>query len=366
MKKCCNPFFSEKGYVLVGVYFMTTVLSIFSLALFSRGFLFSQHSERNQNRVVAFNMADTGVHHSMRQLSSDMNYSGTTAYTPVGTKGGFESWVCPPSCPNGVTAPVDPMVRLVQTAGYSPSNVATVRAYETRPVIAYVEMDHTPFEFAALGDDSLTVNGNPLVDSYNTNDGVYGGSNVGSNGDVASDGPMTFPGTPNINGDIVANPKFNCSPAATTLTSLGDLDIRGNQNIQLPAGTYRYDSINITGNGKLTLLGPVTIYVDGEVYVGGNGIATSGNKPINFMLYGTGSEDIDIAGTSEFHAAIYAPAANVHYSGTQDFYGAVIAKNFDHSGAADLHYDEALKDVEAPCTRVSLLSWRERNIVVQS
>lgn len=352
----------EEGYVLLSVYFMAAILTIFSLALFTRAYLFIQHSERNQNRIIAFNMADTGVSKAMRGLVSNTSYSGES-YTAQ-TKGGYSSSVSTPSSDYG-TATTDSTVRYIQSSGFAPTNVTTDRAYETRSVDAYVKLDTTPFEFAAFGDNSLILNGTPYVDSYDSRNGAYGGSNTGADGDVASDGTITFIGNPTVLGDTVQNPNIECGPASTTLPSSGSLNINGSQNYQLAAGTYHFDSISITGSGKLTLLGPVTIYVDGTVYVGGNGVVTSGNDPKNFMLYGTGSGAINIAGTSTFYGAVYAPAADVTYTGTEDNFGAVIAKTYQQSGTSALHYDEALKDVTAPCTQVTLLSWKENKTALQ-
>lgn len=353
----------EEGYILLGVYFMTAVLTIFSLAIFTRTFFFLQQSERNQNRIIAFNMADTGVSKAMRGLVSSTSYSGES-FTAQ-TRGGYSSLVCPPSC-DDVTAPTDPKVRYIRSSGFAPSNVPTVRAYESRSVDAYVKLDTTPFEFAAFGDNSLVLNGTPYVDSYDSRTGVYGGTNVGADGDVASDGTISFIGHPVVRGDTIQNPNIDCGPASTNLPSQGPLRVNGSQNYTLTAGTYHFDSINISGSGRLTLTGPVTIYVDGTVYVGGNGIVTAENKPSNFMLYATGSEAINIAGTSTFYGAVYAPAADVTYTGNEDNYGAVIAKTYQQSGTSALHFDVALKDVTAPCTQVTLLSWQENKTTMQS
>ena len=84
------------------------------------------------------------------------------------------------------------------------------------------------------------------------------------------------------------------------------------------------------------------------------------------MLNATASGLIEIAGNGKFYGAIYAPVADVVYTGNDDFYGSVIAKTYQQSGTTSLHYDEALKDIDAPCTRVTLLSWKENNALLQS
>lgn len=350
---------AQSGFVMMGSLLMMTVLVTLSLAFFSRHYLFIQNTERNSNRIIALNLADTGVHAAIRGLELDEAYAGSAGYTAYGPKGGYNVAV------SSLAWPADQDIRLIQSIGQAPSSTLTDRAYETRSVTAYVRLDTTPFQFAAFGDEGLTLNGTPLVDSYDSRDGVYGGMNVNANGDVATDQSFSFIGTPTVNGDQISNPKINCAPASTNLPSSGALRINGSQEYTLPAGTYHFDSINITGSGKLILSGPVTIYVSGEVYIGGRGVTTAGNDPTHFFLNATGNSTVEIAGSGAFYGAVYAPASPVTYTGTSDFFGAVIAKNYQQSGTSKLHYDEALSDISAPCIDVEVLSWRESGIAAQ-
>ena len=352
---------SEQGFILLTSYLLIAVLEIFSIALFSRMQIYFQATERNQNKIVAFNMAEAGLDNTMVQLGSDSNYGGTAGTSvPLGNKGVYQITVCPPNCIN-LAPPAGPLVRFVQTAGSAPGTNPAAAAYEVRNIFAYLKLDSTPFERAAYAKDNLLLNGVPLVDSYNSANGPYGGLNIGAHGDIASDGTLSLIGNPVVNGQIQTNPGIDCKPATTTIPSSGALIINGNADYQLAAGTYHFDSISVTGNGKITALGPVTIYVDGSVSFGGNGVATFNDSPSNFLVLATGDGTVSVAGGSNFYAGIYAPHSSVNNGGNSTLYGSVISKNYQQNGTADLHFDEAMKNVTAPCNQVDLLSWRETN-----
>ncbi len=355
---------NQKGFVLLAVFLVITVLEVFSMAFFMRYTVFNQATERNQNKIYAFNTAEAAIDNTIVQLKSNANYPGTTGFTALnGTvnRGGYTVQVCPPSC-TGLTQPTDVNTRLLQAIGFAPDNVSTSKAYETRPVTVYVQLSNTPFNRAAYARNSLVLNGTPLVDSYDSDFGNYGGSNRGSEGDIATGAnAISYVGHPTVNGDAQTDVVLECGPATATVASEGALNL-SHGTYYLTAGTYHFDSISISGNASISASGPVTIYVDGAVSIAGNGVATSGNTPTNFLIYATGSSDVNISGNSEFYGAVYAPASNVTYTGGGDFYGAVFANNYQQSGNYSLHFDTQLSDVNAPCTQVAMKSWRENNL----
>jgi len=347
---------NTKGYLLLSSYLVMAVLEILSMALFSKNFSFVQSVERNQNRMIGFNMAEAGVDRALVSLASDLNYAGA-ADSPLDTnnlQGGYRTKVTDPD-PNGS------LYRFILSTGYAPSSDTGSPAYEQRVLEAYAQIDTTPFEYASFADSNLTLNGTPLIDSYDSRNGAYGGLNMGTDGDIASDGTIQFIGNPLVKGDIINSPGIDCKPGTTNLASSGSLTLSGGTNYTIAGGTYRFSSINISGSAKLILSGPATIYVDGAVYIGGNGVATSSNIPSNFLLIATGSDPVAVAGNASFYAGVYAPSSSVEYSGTEDFYGSVIAKDYKQSGTSDLHYDVAMKGRAAPCYGVDLVSWRETN-----
>ena len=126
----------KRGFILLAVYLMVSTFSIFSLALFSRSSGFLKAAERNQNRLVAFNMAESGIDQALVQLKTNSSYTGTNGYINFGTaaaQGGYQVSVTTPD-PIG-----NPNIRMVRAAGFSPSNNMTQRASETHVVTAYVQ-----------------------------------------------------------------------------------------------------------------------------------------------------------------------------------------------------------------------------------
>ncbi len=359
-----KPLKNQKGFLLLGTFLIIAVLEIFSLALFARFTVFTQAIERNQNKMVAFNAAEAAIDNTISEIKSDTSYAGTSSLVRLDAGpnlGGYTSQVCPPSC-DGLTAPTGTNMRLVQVTGFSPGNDSTAKAYETRSVTAYLELSTTPFNRAAYARDTLILNGTPLVDSYDSSLGNYGAGNRGADGDIAAGEDLDLIGHPTVNGDSESGVILNCEPATATVPSMGSLNLTGG-TYSMTAGTYHFDSISMSGNARIVASGPVTIYVDGAVTIAGNGVATSSNTPSNFLIYSTSDEPIQISGNSAFYGAVYAPSSDVTYAGNGDFYGAVMAHNYQQSGTYSLHYDTQLSNVDAPCTQVSMKSWRENNTI---
>ena len=349
----------DRGFVLITSFLLIMVMEIFSVALFSRFQVYLDAVERNKNKMVSFHMAEAAIDATFIALKSSTSYSGAS-YASFGNNGGYAVNVCPPTC-TGLTQPTDSSVRLIQATGYAPNNTTSSIAYETRTILSYADIDDTPWLYAAYGETSVDLNGSPvLVDSYSSSSGAYGGANVASNGDIASDGTITQNGHPTINGDLITNPDVSCHPGTTSTASSGALSLTVNSTLTLAAGTYHYSSITISGNGKLTTTGAVTIYADGTVSIAGNGVATSGNTPANLSIIATGSSTISISGSADFYGTIYAPDSSVN-NNAGDFYGAIIAGDYDHNGNGDLHYDESLQNITGPCVDVTMLSWQEQN-----
>ena len=106
--------------MLVTTYLIVMLVSIFSLAFFSRSNTFLQASERNQNKIIAFNMAEAAVDFAIAQLAANPSYTGTSGYVSMDTasaRGGFIATVSTP--------PDNPMIRMIQANGFSPDNVTT-------------------------------------------------------------------------------------------------------------------------------------------------------------------------------------------------------------------------------------------------
>jgi hypothetical protein len=254
-----------------------------------------------------------------------------------------------------------------------------------------------PFAEAAHGKDNVTLVGNAITDSYNSNIGAYNvNGNRGNNGNVGTDSvaaaAISLTGNARVNGNAAVGPGGNTSagisvtenaaitgvqgleaaawnlPLSTIpsgVTNQGALSISGTQVMNLPMGVYWFSSISITGNARLQATGPVKIYVTGNVNIAGNGVSTASNKPPNMLIYGTADPNnpanrttsVSIGGNGNFYGAVYAPEATITAHGNGAVFGALTGKTVTLNGNGGLHWDEALQNLGAiPSTVVTTTS----------
>lgn len=207
---------------------------------------------------------------------------------------------------------------------------------------------------------------------------------LGHNGVVGSFGTPNGTKDPaSIGTDFTANLEVIAAPTdGTVLASLGatlgaagtttrwrtqriseDLTVYGHVTLVLTAGSG-VEAISLTGNEGITLMpgATLTIYVEGDVKLGGNGLLNPDNQPLAVQIWGTNTspmgQDIDIAGNGALKAIVYAPNASVKLNGNGDLMGAVVGKDVEITGNAAFHYDESLADWGAN-TAYGVVVWRE-------
>jgi hypothetical protein len=197
---------------------------------------------------------------------------------------------------------------------------------------------------------------------------VYGSASVGVGGSPAT-AVCTTNGTSITGGSSALAVVKDLTPVAvpTGFASLGTLNLSGVASKTLTAGIYRYSSINLTGSGKLATSGQVTLIVDGTfsisgaatltvqsgsvvIYVNGAKLDISGGSlvnttqvPANLVIYGGAAlTTVNLSGGTTLHGYVYAPAAAVKVSGSQQTFGAIIGNTVDLSGATSIHFPEGL------------------------
>jgi Flp pilus assembly protein TadG len=243
-----------------------------------------------------------------------------------------------------------------------------------------IAIDGPPSCGAFVGLQYVTMSGGSYTDSYNSSTGSYSSGSAGKNGTVCSNGNISLSGSGTIiNGD--AHPGVgmmesggsvtgSTTPLTQALTEsavdFGDsatindnasiplshsgkspLDSRGNFSLQggdsltLPAGTYYFTSMSLSGNATVTVTGKTVIYCVGNCNATGGSVTNTTLIPSNLQIYVTGSK-CGLSGGSPLYAAVYAPAADTKYTGSADFYGMLVGKSITVSGGSGLHYDQAL------------------------
>ncbi len=245
--------------------------------------------------------------------------------------------------------------------------------------------------FSATG---ITMSGG-YIDSYDSTQGAYNGvhgSNVSVGTNSTTNGAITLSGGVVDYGNAYVGPGGN---PAKVITTSGGAVINGTKGAlsklknmtpmsdpgggtqttftngtTLTSGTYRVSSINLSGSGKGTINGNVTLYVTGSVNLSGssqiailpgssltiyiNGsLNVSGGSIVNqtlntrkLTIYGTSTcTSANYSGSGALYGVIYTPAASTSISGLVNVYGSVNGGSIAISGGAAVHYDASLGNI---------------------
>ena len=394
--------------LIIGIGVIVT-FSVISVPMLSRGISESSLARRYVSSAKAFWAAEGGVQRALHDLRTDPALSSW---------GDADSDGKPDTTVNLNTATVSVEVDLsgsnpvIDSQGQAKTVVRSLQATLT-------STSSSPFYYAGFGKSSLTMSGNGETDSYDSSQGPYGGENVSSEGDIGTNssatGAISLSGNATVNGDastgengtvkITGNAEVNgdisddCSEdfpfveVPSSLTSLpagGSYSVGGNNSQTLTPGDYKFSSITVSGNGTLTLQGPiniyltdesdaltvsgngkiivtsdVNIYVDGKCTIGGNGVVNNSNLPEDFIIYSTysgSSNGIKITGNGDLYGAVYAPDTEIKIAGNGDVYGSLIGGSLKVAGNGDLHYDEALQNISTSISSgYTIGSWEDKN-----
>jgi hypothetical protein len=149
----------------------------------------------------------------------------------------------------------------------------------------------------------------------------------------------------------------------------------GGKNIQIDASkkvVFIFNNhtgataFSIGGNAFMNVNTGATlkIYSNGNLELGGNGVANSNDSPSSFLIYGTRAttgQTITINGNGQLRAAVYAPNAAVTANGGGsggDIQGSIVANAIDMNGGPNFHYDQALGNLNAGAG-VGVSQWKE-------
>lgn len=247
----------------------------------------------------------------------------------------------------------------------------------TREAVALV----TPSCNGIWGLNSVTVPGTVTTDSYDASAGPYSAGSAGTNGDVCSNGDITVAGSADIYGDVLGNtvtllgasltisgivdevvtildtPTLDFGDVATNndnatigLTDggidpiVGDnhLHLDSSDNLTLAPGTYRFKHIKMASSATLTLTGPTTIYLAGNLNMSTNTVINTTQNPTDLTIISSGT-DVELSGSAGFYGSILAPNATIKLSGNSDYYGALLGATVDFKGNFSFHVDESLE-----------------------
>ncbi|MDI1250782.1 MAG: hypothetical protein PSV13_18105 [Lacunisphaera sp.] len=136
------------------------------------------------------------------------------------------------------------------------------------------------------------------------------------------------------------------SGAGVVLGGNDELNVAGNVVLYLQ-GHAGATALAIGGTGKIDIAntGTLAIYTNGNMDIGGNGMANANANAASCLIYGTNtgtSQTITMTGNATTVTAINAPNANFSITGSGELWGSVIARTIALNGNAAFRYDEAL------------------------
>ena len=217
------------------------------------------------------------------------------------------------------------------------------------------------------GTGTVTLGAGTLVDSYSSILGPYGGTNVGNNGTVQAAQTIVYNGGV-LNGAGVTwwPPNLSVIPIPSGATNLpigaagpGMINLN-NGTLTLAPGNYVAGNISIGGPGTLTVspTGPVTIWVTGNLNLGGT---ENGNGiPSNLTFIVTGSNPVNVNRGGSLYGAIFAPASQVNVNST--VYGSITGSSVTLNSGAAVHYDQNSSCVGGACQVTGTASGAYKNI----
>ena len=381
----------EHGSIFLLAVVILIVLLAIGASLVERSIAAVARAATDNRSAKSFQLAEAGVHKALWALNQPngwLTYDGDSDLNLA--TGTVDIAVTPPPSQRGVFTE---SLYIISSA-HLPGPNGGQRSPCTVRMITH--KDPRYFSYAVFGDQSVTVgNGTVTVkaDSYTSDDGSYGGSNVGASADIgtnstAADAVTVLPqgeihgnvtvgagaaapelcvdNNGSITGDIAALDVPNILPSIPSVPAgaieLGDIWLGGTDELVLDAGTYHMTDLDMFASAQITCNGQVTLYIDvtsdftPDIRIGGNGIVNTSQIPSNLTIYCL--EDvpsITVSGNAALYAGIYAPQADIVLN-SGELYGSVIGRSVTLNGAtAHVHYDQALRDHANP--RAVMRSW---------
>jgi hypothetical protein len=217
--------------------------------------------------------------------------------------------------------------------------------------------------YAATGGALPSVGSNGLVGPFGTASGTMDMSRVSTDFSANFD-PVTAPtGGTTISAISSSDLPTTLGTAGSTTTlrlpsitgngaAVNVLTIQGDTTIVLTAAAGS-SAISMTGNASIAIApgAKLTIYAEGDIALGGNGVANGGttagtaNQPASFQIWGTrtsGIQNVAIAGNGVLSAVAYVPNGSLSINGDSDVMGSFVANDITVTGNGRFHYDESL------------------------
>lgn len=409
MNRIPYPYIAQRrlrnnGAILALMVMLVLLLSLTSMALIGVARQARMRTVKNAAEISARFAADAGVERVLYLMNKNLA-AGTWTVDDVPTYAS-ESLT---ACNAAYTVTFDGNL----SSGYEITSVGRSGAAE-KSVRATIELS-SPFagDYAVLTKNNLSVKAKSTISGYNSADptetnvpvaigtlGIAEGDiDVKNNATIEGDVYIGPEGDPDIvvdlhDGDSVQGEIF-VMPTALNLPTVTPPDYAASRGAIAPSGNItltsadsgKYDRISIPNNKTMTVNGDVTLYITGNItlnngaevkvndgrnlklYFDGDIEAKNSSKitnvsqiPAAMQLYGTGTnQTIDLKNSTNIHAVVYAPNADMTVHNKVNAYGSFIVDNFELKNSGDVYYDKALKDTSMDDEAVyfTITHWEE-------
>lgn len=412
-----------------GAALLVTLITLVVLVLFCAGYMSMVSTERRMtnltwNSTVAINVAEAGIEAAIWEFE----YGGEDFLEDEGWAGEDPKTMSDTLMDSSGNAVGDYTVsasgftfdtRMIDSTGFVPTQAQPL---VQRRVVVELSPNYI-FPMAAFGLEGVKMDSNATTDSFDSRLGLYGGGNVGSNGDIGTNATSTSPPAIWLSSNALADGDAFCGPEGDpeqAIVTQSSSDITGSEEPlseeQVPfyptppsglivsgsislsgvdtmtiSGNRQYSSIYLDGDSILTIDAnsilyitgtlemesnsqvhitngaEVDIYVDGRIYMDSNTQVNNTTKdPTKLTLYGTAAltddgsnPGVELDSNADFYGAVYAPNATIEVDSNASMCGALFGKYIHLDSNAQLHFDEALNGFGAPYNGFKTSSWQE-------
>jgi hypothetical protein len=262
----------RRGTALVAMLLCFVGMAAISMALLSVSLGNSQEQRSEKREMRSSYVCLAGLSQAMYQMQRGLPGAVGTQQNPA-SWGGAQCWV--------ETVQVTPEITTLRANGVE-NGIGSAQELTVRAV------PNTIWMYGAFGRESLHMDANARIDSYDSSLGSYAsqavnGSGNGlhalTNGDAGSNGPIWMDVNGTIWGDSIAGPGHSTTilgnasvtgtttPASALVTlpainvpsypSSGALTVTGTQT--LPSGNYNFTSLRVNASKSLTITGPANV-----------------------------------------------------------------------------------------------------------
>jgi len=416
----------EQGYILLISLLIMTMLLLLTVPFLFNLSTENSLSEKSYRSLAALSLAEAGVERAIWELNhGDMfAWSGDSTMRTMAVPS-FQSSA------EKVMGDID--IKVTYPEGENPvvestGSIAHIGSQSLTSIIRVV-LNGVPdmtklFDHGAFGDDGVELQSQALVDSYDSRQGEYGGTNIGEKGDTGTNathiGAISLNSNATIYGNAIAGPESDPEQAIVSranglitgeslalsslkempsVTAPDSLPFRGSylldgDGVDSISVSGEYTSFGLDNSAKLTITDNVILYITGEfsmlsntqldiaqgvevtIYLGGSFTQTSNTQinnlsqdPTGFMVFGTDSFNGTMQWNSntEFYGAVYAPKATIEYNSNADFYGSIAGSFLNLGSNTRIHYDEALGELKfdlgnGEISSYEVRSWQQKSM----